>query len=60
MTDLFAARAQMALSLAFHIIFAIVGVAMPLLMVVAERLHQKSGEPEYLELARRWSKGTAI
>ena len=36
MTDLFAARSQMAISLAFHIIFAIVGIGMPLLMVVAE------------------------
>jgi cytochrome d ubiquinol oxidase subunit I len=60
MTDLFAARAQMALSLGFHIIFAVVGVAMPLLMVVAERLFLKTGDREYLELAKRWSKGTAI
>ena len=29
MTDLLAARAQMAMSLAFHIIFAAVGIAMP-------------------------------
>jgi len=35
-TDLLAARAQMAMSLAFHIIFAMVGMAMPLLMVLAE------------------------
>ena len=36
MTDLLAARAQMAMSLAFHIIFAVVGIVMPLLMVIAE------------------------
>src|SRR5690349_8792084 len=60
MTDLLAARAQMAMSLAFHILFAIVGMAMPLLMVIAERLHQRTGEPIYRELAERWSKGTAI
>lgn len=60
MTDLFAARAQMAMSLAFHIVFAIVGMAMPLLMVIAERAHLRTGEPVYRELARRWSKGTAI
>ena len=35
MTDLLAARSQMAMSLGFHIIFAAVGIAMPLLMVVA-------------------------
>ena len=38
MTDLLAARAQMAMSLAFHIIFAVIGIAMPLLMVIAEGL----------------------
>ena len=37
MTDLLAARAQMAMSLAFHIIFAAVGIAMPLLMVICRR-----------------------
>jgi cytochrome d ubiquinol oxidase subunit I len=59
-SDLFAARAQMALSLGFHIIFAVVGIGMPLLMVVAERRWQVTGEAIYLELARRWSRGTAI
>lgn len=60
MTDLLAARAQMAMSLAFHILFAVVGMAMPLLMVIAERAHQRTKDPIYRELARRWSKGTAI
>ena len=32
MTDLLAARSQMAMSLGFHIIFAAIGIAMPLLM----------------------------
>ena len=60
MTDLLAARSQMAMSLAFHIIFAAVGMAMPLLMILAERRHMRSGDPIDLELARRWSRGTAI
>lgn len=60
MTDLLAARFQMAISLAFHIIFAVVGIGMPLLMVVAERRWLKTGDPLDLELAKRWSKGTAI
>jgi cytochrome bd ubiquinol oxidase subunit I len=58
--DLLAARSQMAMSLGFHIIFAMIGIAMPVLMVVAERRWLKTGDPLYLELARRWSKGTAI
>ncbi len=36
MDDLLAARSQMAMSLAFHIIFAAIGITMPLLMIVAE------------------------
>ncbi len=50
----------MAMSLAFHIIFAMVGIGMPLLMVLAEWRHQRTGDPVFLDLARRWAKGTAI
>ena len=60
MTDLLAARAQMAMSLGFHIIFAVIGIAMPLLMVIAEGLWLKTREEVYLTLAKRWAKGTAI
>jgi cytochrome d ubiquinol oxidase subunit I len=58
--DLIFARGQMALSLAFHIVFAAVGVALPALMVVAEVRYRRTGDELYLELARRWAKGTAI
>lgn len=60
MSDLLAARAQMALSLAFHIIFAVVGIGMPVLMVIAERRWRTTGDPVHLDLAKRWAKGTAI
>lgn len=60
MTDLLAARSQMAMSLAFHILFAIAGMAMSLLMLLAEWRHHRTGEPAALELAKRWAKGTAI
>ncbi len=60
MSDLFAARSQMAMSLGFHIIFAVVGIGMPVLMVLAERRWIRGGDPLDLELAKRWSKGTAI
>lgn len=60
MSDLLAARSQMGLSLAFHIIFAIIGIGMPLLMVVAEWRWLRTGDRLYLELAKRWAKGTAI
>jgi cytochrome d ubiquinol oxidase subunit I len=60
MTDLAAARVQMGMSLAFHIVFAVVGIAMPVLMVVAERRWRRSGDPVHLDLAKRWARGTAI
>src|SRR5947207_7658970 len=60
MPDLLAARAQMGISLACHIVFAVVGIAMPVLMVVAERRWQVTGHAIYLDLAKRWAKGTAI
>jgi cytochrome d ubiquinol oxidase subunit I len=60
MSDLLAARSQMAVSLAFHIIFALIGIAMPVLMVVAERRWRISGDPVYLDLAKLWARGTAI
>jgi len=60
MSDLLAARSQMAVSLAFHIIFAIVGIAMPVLMVIAEHRWHKTRDSVYLELAKRWARGTAI
>jgi cytochrome bd ubiquinol oxidase subunit I len=59
-TDLLAARTQMAMSLGFHIIFAEIGIAMPLLMVLAEWRWRRTGERAYLDLARRWAKGTAV
>jgi cytochrome d ubiquinol oxidase subunit I len=58
--DLLAARSQMGLSLAFHIIFAMVGIAMPVLMVLAERRWLTTRDPIYLDLAKRWARGTAI
>jgi cytochrome d ubiquinol oxidase subunit I len=58
--DLLFARAQMAMSLGFHIIFAVIGMAMPLLMVISEVLWLKTKDPQYLELTKRWSKGTAV
>ena len=50
----------MAMSLGFHIIFAAVGVALPLLMVIAEALWLKTTDETYRTLAQQWAKGTAI
>jgi cytochrome d ubiquinol oxidase subunit I len=60
MSDLLAARLQMAISLGFHIVFAEIGIAMPLLMVLAEWRWQKTGDEAWRLLARRWARGTAV
>ena len=60
MTDLFAARSQMAMSLAFHIIFAMIGITMHLLMKIAEGFYLKTANLAYLKLAKKWAQGTAI
>ena len=54
------ARWQMGLSLAFHIVFAVIGMAMPVMMVAAEVAWLRTRRPEYLDLAKRWARGTAI
>ena len=60
MSDLFFARSQMGMSLAFHIVFAVIGMAMPLLMVISEGRFLRTKEPIFLELSKRWAAGTAI
>ena len=50
----------MALSLAFHIIFAAVGIGMPLLMAISEGMYLRTKDAGYLDLSKRWAKGTAI
>lgn len=60
MDTLTAARAQMEVSLGFHMIFAALGIGMPLLLLSAEGLWLKTGLAHYRELARQWAKATAL
>jgi cytochrome bd ubiquinol oxidase subunit I len=60
MSDILAARSQMAISLVFHIIFTAIGVALPLMMMIAEALWLRTQDATYLWVAKRWAKGTAI
>ncbi|HEX8779592.1 MAG TPA: cytochrome ubiquinol oxidase subunit I [Nocardioides sp.] len=53
------ARNQMALSLGWHIILACFGVAFPAMIFVAH-LRGVRGDTDALELARRWSKVSAV
>lgn len=60
METLTAARLQMALSLGFHMVFAAVGIGLPLLLVIVEGLYLKTGAEHYLALARKWAKVTGL
>ncbi|MBX6362302.1 MAG: cytochrome ubiquinol oxidase subunit I [Gemmatimonadetes bacterium] len=60
MDGLTAARAQMEVSLGFHMIFAALGIGLPLLMVLAEGLALRTGRDHYRALARTWAKATAL
>jgi cytochrome d ubiquinol oxidase subunit I len=60
MTDLLYARAQMGLSLAFHIVFAAAGVALPVLMVLSDWKARRTGDGDYRLLSQKLAKGTAI
>jgi len=60
MSDFLFARSQMGMSLAFHIIFAALGIGMPLLMAIAEGVHLCTRQAVYLDLSKRWARGTAI
>ncbi len=60
MDALTAARAQMEVSLGFHMIFAALGMALPGFMCLAEALYLRTGRPHYLALAKRWSKATSL
>ena len=54
MTDLLAARLQMAFSLGFHIIFACIGMVMPFLMAMAHWYWLKTRNKVYLSLTKSW------
>lgn len=60
MSDLLAARAQMGTSLAFHIVFAALGVGVPFLAFVVEGLGLVTKDGGWYALARQWGKAFAI
>ncbi len=60
MDPLAAARLQMTVTLAFHIIFAAVGIGLPLLLVVVEGRWLRTGAEHYRSLAKTWAKATGI
>src|SRR6201999_4638695 len=59
-TNLFAAREQMAFTLAFHIVLASLGVALPATILVANYIGLKKKDHDAMELAQRWSKAMTV
>ena len=60
MDTLPSARALMGVSLGFHIIYAALGVGLPLLFMIAEGLSLRTGDELYHRLARRWARTAAV
>ncbi|MGG3451477.1 cytochrome ubiquinol oxidase subunit I [Domibacillus aminovorans] len=48
------------MTLMFHIIFAMIGVGVPVMIAIAEFIGIKKNDPHYLLLARRWARGFTI
>src|SRR6201986_3106685 len=59
-SHLTAGRSQIGTSLSFHLFFAVLGVGLPLMMLTAEGMHLRTGDPVWRALARRWSKVFAV
>jgi cytochrome d ubiquinol oxidase subunit I len=58
--SLTAARLQMTVSLAFHMIFAAVGIGLPLMMVIVEGAYLRTGKSHFKQLAQKWAKVTGL
>ncbi|MFS0728161.1 cytochrome ubiquinol oxidase subunit I [Paenibacillus sp. 1P07SE] len=48
------------LTLAFHVIFATVGVGVPLMIAIAEFMGIRKKDPHYTLMAKRWTRGFII
>jgi cytochrome d ubiquinol oxidase subunit I len=48
------------ITLVFHIIFATIGVGIPIMISIAEFMGMKRKDPHYTLLARRWTRGFTI
>ncbi len=60
MQDYVIARSLFGTTMGFHIIFATMGVGIPLMILVAELMYQKTKDRDYAIMANRWTKGLAV
>lgn len=56
----FWSRALTELTLSFHIIFATLGVGVPLMILIAQYVGYKKNDMHYTMMARRWARGFTI
>lgn len=54
------ARILTSLTLGFHIIFAVLGVGIPVMISIAEWLGIRKKDPMYTMMAKRWAKGFTV
>ncbi|RII28361.1 MAG: cytochrome ubiquinol oxidase subunit I [Geobacter sp.] len=60
MDNILSARALMGISLGFHIIYATIGIGLPLMLMIAEGLSLRTGDELYHQLARRWMRPAGV
>ncbi len=60
MDNVLSARALMGISLGFHIIYATIGIGLPLMLMIAEWLSLSTGDDLYHKLARRWIRPAGV
>ncbi|OAJ74135.1 cytochrome D ubiquinol oxidase subunit I [Brevibacillus sp. SKDU10] len=60
MDQILIARSTFGMTMGFHIIFASLGVGLPLMILIAELLYQRTKDTDYSLMAKRWTKGQAI
>jgi len=60
MDDLVIARSMFGTTMAFHIIFATIGVGLPFMILMAELMYQKTKDFQYAVMAKRWTKAFAV
>lgn len=60
MTDVQLARALFGTTMGFHIIFATLGVGIPLMILVSEWMFQRTKDQDYAIMAKRWTRGFAV
>lgn len=60
MSDLVIARSMFGTTMAFHIIFATIGVGLPFMILLAELMYQRTKDFHYAVMAKRWTKAFAV